>query len=47
VSETTQKRLTKKQSYWFEQIKKAQASELSINQYAKANPLNSQQLYQY
>jgi hypothetical protein len=47
MSETTQNRLTKKQSYWLEQIKKAQASELSISSYAKANQLNSQQLYQY
>jgi len=47
MSESTQTRLTKKQSYWLEQIKKAQASELSFSGYAKANQLNPQQLYQY
>ena len=47
MSGTTQIRLTKKQSYWLEQIKKAQASELSLSGYAKANQLNSQRLYQY
>ena len=44
---TDQNHLTKKQSYWLEQIKKAHASELTTSQYAKANDLNLQQLYQY
>lgn len=47
MSESIQIRLTKKQNYWLEQIKKAQASELSISGYARANQLNPQQLYQY
>lgn len=44
---TDQNHLTKKQSYWLEQIKKADASELTTSQYAKANGLKLQQLYQY
>ncbi len=47
MSDTSQIRLTQKQSYWLRHIEKAQAPELSISGYARANQLNPQQLYQY
>lgn len=40
-------RLTKKQQYWLEQIKLAQASDQPLSTYAKAHDLDPQQFYQY